>query len=85
MSSLVWFFAGAVLAAAYCAALAHNTRRYLTGGAVTWAIALHAGRLLVLISAFVGIAFFGRGALLPATAGFVLAHATGCAVIRNRT
>ncbi len=83
MGSIAWFLAGAALAVGYCAALAHNVRRYLDRPPAVGA-ALHGARWAVLIAAFIGLARAGRGALLPAVLGFALAHAVSCWAPRRR-
>lgn len=82
MSFLIWSLIGASLAAAFFGALAYNTRRHLAEGATARTLLLHAGRWIVLISAFSAIARFHGRYLLPAAAGFALVQAAICAVAR---
>ena len=67
--------AGFALALAHLAALAVNVRLYLTPGAAWRPIALHAGRLAVVISSFTVVAMLGAPALIAMLAGFTLGRA----------
>jgi F1F0 ATPase subunit 2 len=63
---------GALLGAAYFAALRQNVERYVAGRPLGPTVALHVGRLLLAGLAFALIAGAGAAALLAALAGFLL-------------
>ena len=65
---------GALLGAVYFIALRLNVARYLSGGSLGPALALHLGRLLLAGAGFALIAPSGAVPLLGALLGFLLAR-----------
>lgn len=70
----VFVLLGAGIAAAYAAALALNTRLYLSNSPPSHAVLVHLARTTFLLAALVGLALLGWPAFVAAFCGFVAVH-----------
>jgi F1F0 ATPase subunit 2 len=75
---------GALIALAYAASLAWNTRLYLSPKAAGWPVLLHAIRISAVVAALVGLALAGPRPFLAALVGFACAQATAVLAMRRR-
>jgi hypothetical protein len=75
---------GALLALAYAASLAWNTRLYLSPKAASWPVLLHGVRTSAVVASLVGLALAGARPFLAALVGFGCAHAAAVLAMRRR-